>query len=345
MNAMETAALDADTDSLKIKTWSAWILKLPRELLDLIYKYLTLDEIVHIQLTCRKLYYGTPSIKSRLKYLQSSPEPDDRFTWVCLGECVGTQRRNALVCSVCRVQHPRSHFSVSQSLVFARSRICIGRLGRVYITPDHTMSFEELVQIAPRPYGVTQVQPTLHNQGASKWGYRNVPEDGEGQLSPYICSLITLHGGTHRYGYLLQYTWCLPFPKDQERPISQQKIKGKSDKNPMWFCPHVKFGDSAIIRVVESAQRAYKMGGCFGLANPSTVCCYCEMHAIIESSGTPGCIKIRITRRLGKLLSSTDSHWLAAVDNPSMEQLCTSKGTMHLLKRARVSRVFRKIFI
>ena len=313
------------------------ILRLPRELLDLISRYLEVEAVIAFRLSCRKFYPGNPPVSHLLKELRFSPEPTLRFAWVCLGESYISGPGRVLVCSACRCYHSKELFSIEESDKGPHSRICAGRKGRLRISPNNTISFEELAQKPSYPYGYftfttnnedTKQDPSghlypMHGQVMalpSHEGHARAWDNNDKPRSlPYLAGRGALRkplmwrdeSGPR---YVLQYYWRFCFDDSQTVLLQCRKLKHELDKSVISFCPHVKFEGWKAVYAIQK-MRLLRSRHCF----PSRLkCSYCGMHATVLLRDTGHTVTVEVERILGAMRFPTDPWWLSSIENPGI---------------------------
>ena len=307
-----TTSRNPERQSLDNPAARPLIYSLPPELLALIYGYLDLDAVIALSLSCRKFYLSGPPVSHLLNQLRLSTEPHLRFAWICLRENINNQASKSLICSACRIEHLKAFFSSEEARKSPQHRECAGRKGRINITPDHSMSFDELIQGPTHLCSGFSFNFITHYQD-SPWSTESpriyVPDSNNALSSR----------GKSYSGFSLLYYWRFVFDKSRDILMQSQGIKMALDESVISFCPHSKSNDANFVKATQKVLIAYFVRG-NRYSRKMVKCSFCGMRAVVkpllfEYGASNDGIIVRVERSLGYMKSPTDPRWLASIEN------------------------------
>ena len=288
------------------------ILRLPRELLDLIYNSLRIDDKVSLRLSCRHLYAGTPSVNDLIEEMRFSIDFDRELAWLSLWEHTWTRALDYLLCSGCRKYKPRAHFDGEEIPKPSKQRKCFAYTACMYITPDHVMSFTDVWLHSVHAYHRGGHIYTTHPGGykrSSSWA-AFIPLRDHGAAC--ISNPIYLHGSKADGAYL-EYSMYFSIEPSPSSQLTTGEIKTQLSSRAISLCPHIQSDDE---RIIDAVHQCIQRGGLTNAPGPWVNCSYCGMQSSIQWRANDHRVTIRVLRRLGHLTCAGDPQWLAVLDNP-----------------------------
>lgn len=282
-------------------------LELPREIQDMIAAYLPANALISLQLSCHSLYLNGPVLP--ILYYTIRKSLDLRFERGCMDERDGNTPVGRLACSGCKTFHERDKFGAEESKKKGEARLCIGRKGRVFFTPEHSVSFEDLLIMLSAPDNF------IHLSGLGPKTSRYYRQDEEmWQDSPHIEPEIGWCWVSYN-SLRIRYCWKFAVAAmPRTKSVASSSRRGSQD-SPIGLCPHVKLNDFAVIRAMHQALNKSEVEPAW---HPQVQCKACTMKLRIEtklerssnSYMTPVATFL-VTREFGSLDSPTDPDWIA----------------------------------
>lgn len=228
---------------------SAAILKLPLEISEVVFDLLDLASTIRLRQTCRTLYlHQGPASADLFRELGYKYGPSTEFVRRCFAERSSTNRLGSpglLLCGGCKIYHPIRSFSTEDIAKQPEERLCVGQYGRLYFTPEHSVSFIELTTLMQTPpYMRCFLTDTKRK---TTYGYRStVAVD---RPTPHLIS--PLYGDhIHEYGQVFNYFWVLNVQSITSQNDSKVPVEKERGGEVIDLCPHVTSNDTQMISAV-----------------------------------------------------------------------------------------------
>lgn len=253
------------------------IIELPVEIFDPILALLDLPSLIRFRQTCRTLYYHGQDLRTLQQDLRGTITADSRFARLCFAERSYTNRlreRNMLLCGGCRIYHSKNSFNGLNRIKQAEERMCFGQNGRLYFTPEHSISFGEMTEKSMRlSYAVRSL--AMDTKQESRYGYRRI-HDSE-RATPYLVSPI-YQQCSRAYGHCFDYFWLFDIRGSSDTHGSPHSLTERLRKQTVKLCPHIKSNDALLVNAIRRCQRK----NVFAHHNASRVICQrCKMNACV----------------------------------------------------------------
>ena len=231
------------------------ITDLPTELFDAFYDLLDLVSVVRFRQTCRALYYHGMDMCRLILRLRSASYPDYadfKFARLCFAERSYTKspcQLGMLLCGGCETYHSEGSFSDEERKKQPEERVCVGQMGRVFFTPEHSVSFREL----QLHFGYIH-SLAIDIRKESQYGWR--PLDNTHRPSPYLVSPIYHQCGSP-YGHRFDYFWRFDISRDSEDVITRQSVKKILRSRSVDLCPHIQSDDPLVIDAINRCRHKH----------------------------------------------------------------------------------------
>lgn len=196
------------------KAKSSAIIDLPAELFDAFYDLLDLVSIIRFRQTCRALYYHGSDLHRLMRSLSVAKDAKSIFARLCFAERSYTNSPcdiGMLLCGGCETYHSEGAFSDKDKKKQPEERLCFGQTGRLYFSPEHSVSFRELEMHSSSPAFVRSLATDIKKE--SQYGWRPIdnthhltPIDNTHRLTPYLISPIYQRCSSI-YGHRFDYFW------------------------------------------------------------------------------------------------------------------------------------------
>lgn len=245
---------DVRTCSGKItKAKSSAIFDLPTELFNAFYNLLDPVSIIRFRQTCRALYYHGSDIHRLMRSLSLATDPNSRFARLCFAERSYTNspcKLGMLLCGGCETYHSEGAFSDQEKKKQPEERLCIGQIGRLYFSPEHSVSFRELQMQSSSPALVRSLATDIKKE--SQYGWR--PINNTQRLTPYLVSPIYQQCSSI-YGHRFDYFWRFDLCGDAGDESSAQPLGEKLGGRAVKLCPHIRSDDPLVIDAIYKCRR------------------------------------------------------------------------------------------
>ena len=263
-------------DSKDLQAADAAILDLPTEISEMVFDLLDFVSTIRLRQTCRALYYHGLALDSLLYQLSSNKDPSTTFARLCFAERSHTNKPGSpgkLLCGGCRIYHSTGSFSTENIGKQAEERMCFGQQGRLYFTPEHSISFMELT---------TKVNKTAHLRyllmdTRKKTTYGHCPTTAISRRTPYIISPLYQQCSSV-YGHSFDYFWRFDVEGVDDQVDSIGLLKTELSGTVINLCPHVKSNDTKVITAVHECQSKHIY---MHKEAPQIKCHKCKMHACV----------------------------------------------------------------
>ena len=238
------------------KTKSAAITDLPTELFDAFYCLLDLVSIVRFRQTCRALYYHGSDMCRLIQRLRSAAYADYadfKFARLCFAERSYTKypcQLGMLLCGSCETYHSERSFSDEERKKQPEERMCVGQMGRLYFSPEHSVSFRELQLHFGHSAQFRSLAIDIRKE--SQYGWR--PLDDTPRPTPYLVSPIYQQCSS-TYGHRFDYYWRFDISRDSEEVITTQSVKQVLRSRIVNLCPHIQSNDPLVIDAINKCRR------------------------------------------------------------------------------------------
>ena len=299
------------------KANSSTIIDLPTELFDAFYDLLDPVSIIRLRQTCRALYYHGSNLYRLMRNLRSAEDADSRFARLCFAERSYTNspcELGMLLCGGCETYHSEGAFSDKDKKKQPEERLCFGQIGRLYFTPEHSVSFRELQMHSSCPAYVRSLATDIKKE--SQYGWR--PIDNTHRLTPYLVSPIyqqcsSIYG--HRFDYFWRFDICGDAGDESSAQSSNEKLGGRAVK----LCPHIRSDDPLMVDAIQRCRRKR----IYIHKNASKVSCQkCQMHACVMLRAVDPWftdheshhrVIVHVARYVGQIARSNGyRHWFSA---------------------------------
>ena len=314
---LKVANREDDEETFMVNTTRP-LVKLPRELQEIIASYLPLPAVSILKLTCRHLYCVGPPIQVLYQHLKSSP--DERFEYLCLLER-DKPITTSLLCSNCKFLHPARVFTATERSRFhAITRACIGSTRVLQIHPKWTLKFDAFTQLLkdmmPRhdsrfyypgsPRVLEYSGPTmLYTSNGPQWRYYPLDHPINDHHEWYYAMGDTLQ--FHSDYIFKQFAAIQDAAKTSVDAIRKELVEW----GPIAFCPHI---SSTDLRVAKAVMVANSLS--IGLRRYDFKCLKCRTLIKVKMwNCTTESFKVRmwifVERHLGRGKSVMDPLWIA----------------------------------
>ncbi|KAL8822941.1 MAG: hypothetical protein Q9191_006335 [Dirinaria sp. TL-2023a] len=299
------------------KAKSPGIIDLPAELFDAFYDLLDLVSIIRLRQTCRALYYHGSDIHRLMRSLSVAKDPKSRFARLCFAERSYTKSPCDIgmpLCGGCQTYHSEGAFSDKDKKKQPEERLCFGQTGRLYFSPEHSVSFRELEMHSSAPAFVRSLATDIKKE--SQYGWR--PIDNTHRLTPYLVSPIYQQCNPI-YGHRFDYFWRFDICGDAGDEGTAQSLKEKLGARAIKLCPHIRSDDPMMIDAIHKCRRKH----IYIHKNASKVSCQkCQMHACVmlravdpwsNNHESQHRVIVHIARYIGQIARSSEyRHWFSA---------------------------------
>lgn len=227
----------------------AAILNLPLEISEVIFDLLDLASTIRLRQTCRTLYlHQGPALADLFRELGCRYGPSTDFARCCFAERSPTKRLGSpgfLLCGGCKIYHPIRSFSAEDIAKQPEERLCVGQHGRLYFTPEHSISFMELANLKQNPpymrYFLTDTK--------RKTTYGHHSTVAVDRHTPHLVSpLYQQH--SYEYGHVFSYFWVLNVQSISSQNESKVPVEKELGGEVIDLCPHVTSNDTQMISAI-----------------------------------------------------------------------------------------------
>jgi len=227
----------------------AAILILPLEISEMIFDLLDLVSMIRLRQTCRTLYlHQGPTLADLFQELSCRYDPSTDFARCCFAERSSTKRLGlpgTRLCGGCKIYHPIRSFSTENIAKQPEERLCIGQHGRLYFTPEHSISFMELTALMHTPRYMRHFLTDMKRK--TTHGHRStIAVD---RHTPHLISPLYQHH-IYGYGHVFSYFWVLNVQSLTNRIDSKVPLKKQLSGKAIDLCPHVTSNDTQAISAV-----------------------------------------------------------------------------------------------
>ena len=228
------------------------VLNLPVELSEPISNLLDLPSTIRLRQTCRALYHSGPALQSLILELRIHSDASSKFARLCLAERSHIEKHGPLgklLCGGCKIYHWVGYFSAENRRREPEERMCLGQEGRLYFTPDHSISFMELVAQAKNPPALRGLLTDVKKETA--YGYR--PRANDGRQTPYLVSPLYQQCSS-KHGLIFNYYWRFDLGDDLNGIVSIESLRADLSGKVIDLCPHVKSNDTKVVKAVHECR-------------------------------------------------------------------------------------------
>ncbi len=244
------AKRSSELESGRRRAAIAAILDLPLEISEIIFDLLDLASTIRLRQTCRTLYlHQGLALADLFRELTSCRyDPSADFARCCFAERSSTKKLGLpgiLLCGGCKIYHPIRSFSTENIAKQPEERLCIGQQGRLYFTPEHSISFMELTAYKENfPHMRYFLTDTKRE---TTYGHRStVAVD---RHTPHLISpLYQQHD--YENGRVFSYFWVLNVQSITNQLDSKVPLKKELGGEVIDLCPHVTSNDTQMISAV-----------------------------------------------------------------------------------------------
>ena len=307
------------------------ILNLPLELSEPILNLLDLPSTIRLRQTCRAFYYSGPGLRSLIRELRSHGDASSKFARLCFAERSHIEKHGPLgklLCGGCKIYHWVGYFSAENRRREPEERMCLGQQGRLYFTPDHSVSFMELVAQMKNPPALRGLLTDFRKETA--YGYR--PGANDGRQTPYLVSPLYQQCNS-KHGHIFNYYWRFDLG-DGFNEVSIGSLRSDLSCKVIDLCPHVKSNDTKVVKAIHECRSRHIYTHKEAL---QIHCQTCQMHGcVILQVGAlqPNICRhalIHVTRRVGHLGCPICDDYRFRNFHLTIEKLCNLFGSRRLM--------------
>lgn len=227
----------------------AAILILPLEISEIIFDLLDLASTIRLRQTCRTLYlYQGPALAELFRELGGKYDPSTDFARRCFAERSYIKKvdlAGLLLCGGCKIYHPNRSFTTRDIAKQPEERLCIGQHGRLYFTPEHSLSFLELTALKQIPpymrYFLTDTKRK------TTYGHRST--NAVDRHTPHLVAPLYQHH-SYEYGHVFSYFWALDVQSILNHIESKVPLEKEHGGEVIDLCPHITSNNTQMISAV-----------------------------------------------------------------------------------------------